>query len=309
MAAAAVLIAGILPDVDFLSAIAGPHAFFLLHRTVTHSILGAAILAALVALLLWRMGQKSEIGRPPLGRLMMAAFCGAAGNLALCLGDTYGEKLFWPFSAKWYVLDLWPQLDPWLLLLLAVAVGLPWLLAIIGEEMGARRKRGASVSGIVALLLVAAYCGWRVKLHSEAMVLLYSNTYHGDRPDSVGAFPTSVSPFDWRGVVDTYNSVDVVPVPLGPNGDFEPNMAFTNYKVEDSAALKAAENAPGMAAWRNFAIFPFAQIEDTDRGEEATFRDLRFSETGTFLMDPTVTVDLTASNTITKVTWHFGPPQ
>jgi membrane-bound metal-dependent hydrolase YbcI (DUF457 family) len=308
MATAAVLIAGVLPEIDVLSAIAGPHAFFLLHRTVTHSILGATILAVLVAFLLWRSGRKREWNRPKFPALLIAALCGAAGNLALSLGDTFGEKLFWPFSSKWYVLNLWPQLDPWMLALLALVLGLPWLLAVVGEEMGAPRKHGVSIMGIVALVLVAAYCGMRAELRSQAIVELYSYSYHGAKPDRVGAFPTPISPFDWRGVVDTYNAIDVLPAPLGPNADFQPNMAFTNYKVEDSAGLKAAEKAPGMAGWRNFAIFPFAAIQDTETGQEATFRDVRFSQTGQFLMDPVVTVDLDTNNKVTKVTWHLGPP-
>jgi membrane-bound metal-dependent hydrolase YbcI (DUF457 family) len=309
MAAWAVVLAGILPEADNLSAIGGPHIFFLLHRTVLHSILGGAVIAVCVAYFLWRMGQKREINRPKFVGLLIAACCGAAGNLALILGDNFGEKLFWPFSQKWYVLNLWPQLDPWLLALLVLVTGIPWLLSVVQQEMGAPPKHGISIGGVIALLLVAGYCGWRAKLHSEAVVELYSYSYHGAKPDRVGAFPTPISPFHWRGVVDTYNAIDVVTVPLGPNADFEPNMAFTNYKVEDSQALKVAENAPQLAGWRNFAIFPFAQIHDTETGKQATFRDLRYSETGEFQMDPTVTVDLDTFNKITKVRWHFGAPQ
>lgn len=308
MGALAVILGGIVPEIDNFSAIAGAHAFFLVHRTVTHSILGGAIIAVAIAWFLWKTGQKREINRPKFLGLLIAACCGVAGNLALSLGDNFGEKLFWPFSQKWYVLNLWPQLDPWLLGLLVLVTGIPWLLSVVGEEMGAPRKHGVSVVGVVALLIVVAYCGWRADLRSQATVELYSYSYHGAKPDRVGAFPTGISPFNWRGVVDTYNSIDVLPVPLGPNADFEPDMARTNYKVQNSKALKVAENAPQLAGWRNFAIFPFAQIQDTETGEQATFRDLRYSETGQFQMDPTVTVDLNTYDKITKITWHLGAP-
>lgn len=309
MATAAVILAGTLPEIDVLSAAAGPHAFFLLHRTVTHSILGAAILAVLVAFALWRSGRKREVRRPRLGYLLIAAFCGAAGNLALSLGDNFGEKLLWPFSSKWYVLNLWPQLDPWMLLLLALVLGLPWLLAVVGEEMGAPPKHGVSLVGVIALAMVVLYCGWRAEMHSVAVVKLYSYSYHGAKPDRVAAFPTPISPLDWRGVVDTYNTIDVLPVPLWPNANFQPNMAFTNYKITDSEGLKVAADAPGVAGWRNFAIFPFASIQETETGQQATFRDLRYADSGMFRIDPSVTVDLNFSNKVTKVTWHLGPPQ
>jgi membrane-bound metal-dependent hydrolase YbcI (DUF457 family) len=309
LATTAVVIAGVIPGIDFLSVIAGPHAYLLLHRTVTHSILGVVLLALLVAWALWLIGRKWEPEPARFLGLLGAAACGVAGHLLLDLGDNYGEKLFWPFSQKWYAWNLWPQLDPWLLLLLAVALGVPWLLSVVGEEMGAQRKRGASVSGIVALALVAGYCGWRARMHSDALVLLYSNTYHGAQPLAVEAYPSAMSPFRWRGVIDTYNSIDIVQMQLGPNPSFEPDMALTNYKPPSSPVLKAAENAPGLATWRNFARFPIAQVIRTDTGHQVFFRDLRYTDAGNFWLNPTVTIDLDKLNRVTKVKWRFGVPQ
>jgi inner membrane protein len=309
LATTAVIVAGVIPGIDFLSVIGGPRAYLTLHRTVTHSIVGAAVLAVLVAFVLWRIGRKWEPEPARFLGLLAAAACGVAGHLLLELGDNYGEKLFWPFSRKWYAWNLWPQLDPWLLLLLAVTLGVPWLLAVVGEEMGAPRKRGASVSGIVALLLVAGYCGWRARMHSDALLKLYTNTYHGEQALAVEAFPTAMSPFHWRGVVDTYNSIDIVPIQLGPNASFQPDMALTNFKPQSSPILKAAESAPGLATWRNFARFPIAQVTRTETGHEVFFRDLRYTDAGNFWLNPTVTVELDKLDKVTKVKWRFGVPQ
>lgn len=309
LAATAVVVAGILPDIDFLSIFGGPRAYLALHRTITHSIPGGLVLALLVAFVLWRLGHRLEPVPARFPSLFLAAVCGIAGHLLLDLGDSYGERIFWPFSNKWYALNLWPQLDPWLLLLLLLVLGVPWLLSIVGEEMGASRRRGVSLTGILALLLIAGYCVWRARLHDEAVALLYSNTYHGAEPLSVAAYPLPMSPFDWRGVINTYNSVDVVPIRVGPNPDFEPDMALTHYKIPNSPALQAAEHAFGIAAWRNFARYPFVEIESTETGSRVTFRDLRYDHHSQFWTNPTVAVDLDKSNRVLKTTWRFGLPR
>ncbi|MDE3135482.1 MAG: metal-dependent hydrolase [Acidobacteriota bacterium] len=309
LATTAVIVGGVIPAIDFAGVLGGPRAYLTLHRTFTHSILGGAALAVLVAWVLWRIGRKWEPEPARFPGLLAAAACGVAGHLLLDLGDNYGEKLLWPFSQKWYAWNLWPQLDPWLLLLLALTLGVPWLLAVVGEEMGARQKRGASVSGIVALLLVSGYCGWRARLHSDALVKLYSNTYHGAEALGVEAYPSAMSPFRWRGVIDTYNSIDIVQMQLGPNASFEPDMALTHYKPENSPALRAAENAPGLATWRNFARFPIAEVTRTETGHEVFFRDLRYTDAGQFWLNPTVTVRLDKQDRVTRVKWRFGVPQ
>jgi inner membrane protein len=309
LATTAIVLAAVIPDVDFISVLAGPHAYLVCHRTYTGSIVGGAVLAILVALVLWLIGRKWEPEPARFFGLLGAALLGIASHLMLNLGDNYGEKLFWPFNSKWYSWDLWPQLDPWLLLLLLLVLGVPWLLSVVGEEMGAPRKRGPSFSGIIALLLVIGYCGWKARLHNEALVNLYSNTYHGEQALNVAAFPSSMSPFDWRGVIDTYNSVDIVHMRLGPNPHFDPDMALTHYKPKNSAVLKAAEKAPGLTAWRHFARFPIAEITYSLHGHQVFFRDLRYSHAGTFWVNPTVTVHLNKQNQVTKVQWRFGVPE
>jgi inner membrane protein len=309
LATTAVILGGLLPAVDFLSVLFGPHAYLVFHRTITHSLPGGAVLALLVAWVLWRFGRRMQPEPARFLGLLLAAACGVAGHLLMDLGDSYGVKLLWPFRAKWYALNLWPQLDPWLLLLLAVVLGVPWLLTLVGEEMGAPRRRGVSISGIVALLLVAGYCGWRVRLHSQALVQLYTSTYHGAEPLSVAAYPEPMSPFAWRGVINTYNSVDTVSLRLGPGSRFDPDMALTHFKIPESPELKAATLAPGLATWRNFARFPVADIVRTETGHEVFFRDLRYDRHGNFWVNPTVTVELDKNGKVAKVSWRFGVPR
>lgn len=309
LAATAVVLVGVLPDADVAGIVGGPRGYLAFHRTVTHSLVGAAAIAVLVAWVLWRVGRSREPEPARFGGLLIAAACGAAGHLLLDLGDNYGEKLFWPFQSKWYAWNLWPQLDPWLLLILVLVLGVPWLLAVVSEEMGARPRRGASLSGVVALGLVVGYCGWRAKLHADAVKELYSSTYHGALALNVEAFPLPMSPYNWRGVIDTYDSIDIVQVQLGSRSYFDPDMALTHFKLEDSPELRAAEAAPGVRSWRNFARFPVADLERTDTGHEVSFRDLRYDRSGRFWLNPSLAVELDKRNKVTQVEWRFGVPK
>jgi inner membrane protein len=309
LATTAVVVAALIPAIDFIGVTGGPQAYLVFHRTYTHSIVGGAVLALLVALALWLVGRKWEPEPARFPGLLGAALLGVAGHLLLDLGDNYGEKLFWPFNSKWYAWNLWPQLDPWLLLLLLIVLGVPWLLSVVSEEVGAQRRRGPLLSGIVSLVLIAGYCGWRARMHDEALVKLYSSTYHGEQPLAVEAFPTAMSPFHWRGVIDTYNSIDIVQMELGPDARFEPDMALTHFKPKSSPQLKAAEKAPGLATWRHFARFPIATVTRTQKGYDVFFRDLRYTDAGNFWLNPTVTVQLNKQNQVAGEKWRFGVPE
>lgn len=304
----AVVAGGLLPDVDVLSRLGGVRPYVLFHRTATHSLLGAGLLGLAVAFVLWRWGEHNTWEQTrPLG-LLLAALCGAALHLLLDLGDSYGEQLLWPWKQHWYAAALWPQLDPWLLILLLVAVGVPWLLALVGEEMGARRRRGPDGAAIAGLVVVALYCGWRASLHARAVALLESSTFHRAVPEQVEAFPESYSPLVWRGVAATAASYEVVSVPVGPGARFDPDFSRTFYKPEDSPELKVARSLPDVQRWLRFARFPLAQVELTDEGYRIAFRDLRFSVRERFWSNPVVLVELNRARQPQRIQWQFGTP-
>ena len=167
LATTAVIVAGVIPAIDFAGVLGGPRSYLTLHRTFTHSILGGSALAVLVAWMLWHIGRKWEPEPARFSGLLAAAACGVAGHLLLDLGDNYGEKLLWPFSQKWYAWNLWPQLDPWLLLLLARTRGVPWLLAVVG-------------AGVPGLGRIAQH--WRTMMKpSRSAVLGFRSSVIGNR--------------------------------------------------------------------------------------------------------------------------------
>jgi inner membrane protein len=188
--------------------------------------------------------------------------------------NSYGVRPFLPFSARWYAWDIMFIFDPLLLVLLCFGLGLPALLRLVSEEMGARKSRPAwgAVFSLCALL-----CLWGLRdlAHRRALGFLEGHTYFEEDPLRVGAFPSPINPFEWMGVVETGSAYDVLPVNALEN-DLDPRSARQFHKPEASPALEAALKSRTGRIFMDFARFPWAQTEQSDQGFEVEISDLRF---------------------------------
>jgi inner membrane protein len=304
------LVSGLAADLDWLSYFGGPRAFLSAHRTASHSLVGTtAIAAATAAFFCWlvprwlvpRFAPVTTSGSSSASSLSAAraarlgfwpalGICGAGASvhLLLDLTNSYGVKLFWPFSGAWYAWDLAGSIDPWILFLLIAAVFLPLLFGLVTQEITGRAKQptgGAGVSvPLVMLLLVFAYLGGRAALHARALALLDSSVYREERPLRSAAFP-GWSPFEWSGLVETADAIEQVAVPVyptnapgkSPRNVFDPESARHFFKPAESAALESARRSASARQFLSFARFPFATQEETSRGVRVEIHDLRFA--------------------------------
>jgi membrane-bound metal-dependent hydrolase YbcI (DUF457 family) len=277
---------GLLPDLDYVSYIAGPAAFMQFHRTALHSIAGSAAMACVVAGAFCVLDRKMPPQKlpqrktfAPLGFGVALAICaiGAAGHLILDVASGVGVQLLWPFRTHWSSWDLAANLDPWILFLLVAGLLLPLLFKLVSEEVGERKKGSGGNGAIIVLLLLVVYFGVRARLHGEAIDLLLSREYHGRVALSAGAFPESSAPFRWRGVVVTDNTIEEVPVPLGPGEEFDPNNSVTHYKAEDSPALDIGEKTAAAVKFLAYASLPLASVHRREAGYRFEVHDLRFA--------------------------------
>lgn len=267
-------------DLDWLTAFAGPRAFLIGHRTVTDSLLGAAAIALITALV-FTLAQRKSL-KSPVRFVPALGVCavGAALHILLDFTNSYGVKLLWPFSERWFALDILPTFDMWLLFILLAGILLPMLFRLITEEIGAKPKsRSAALASIFAVVLALVYVGGRYVLHTRAIGMLNSRLYQDAAPITVGAFPDSPSPLLWTGVVVTEKALLRVDVPVAL-GNFDPLAAKVFYKPDPSAALDAARATRTAALFLSFARFPRARVEKTDQGYHVEITDMRF-ELGT----------------------------
>jgi inner membrane protein len=269
-----VIIAGTVADVDGLSAQFGPSAFLEIHRTYSHSLIGVLLIGVIVGSTCIFLDRKlKQANSPPI--ILLATLGAAAFHLLMDLCQSEGVALFWPFSEHRFAADWVAHLDLWILTIFLAGVLLPRLFGLIGDEIGARSKgpRGRVGAGL-ALLAVTLYVCARVILHASAIGTLQVRTYHGESPRRIAAFPGSVSPFRWRGVIETERALHEVNADVGLAPTFDPESGVTFYKPEPSPPLDAARSTDAVRRFLNVARFPKATVEKTETGYRIELRDL-----------------------------------
>ncbi len=271
-----------LPDVDIVTRFGGSVTYLKYHRGISHSLVGATILAALLFGLVYYLGRKAAPPkRGPLLNgpwLFTAAWIATASHVLLDFTNHYGIRPFLPFSGRWYAWDIMFILDPVLWGLLAAGLGLPALFRLISEEVGAKKpgyRRGAIFSLCCLLLL----WGVRDVAHRRVLTLLDSHTYRGENSLRRGAFPSPANPFEWTGVVETDSALFALPA-NALESDADPEQAKMFRKPEASAALDAALKTRTGITFSNFARFLWPQVAENEDGFTVTLQDLRFFRRG-----------------------------
>lgn len=275
----ALVVGANLPDVDLLTRLAGAATYLKYHRGIAHSLLGVVVLGALLAGIICHFGRKAapKKSAPPLNGRWLLALCllATCSNLLLDFTNAYGVRPFLPFSGRWYARDIMFILDPLLLALMAVGLGVSMLLRLVSEEVGAR-KPGFRGGAIYALCSLALLCGIRDFAHRRVLGMLDSHTYAQETPRRVCAFPTPLNPLEWIGVVETDTAFHVLPA-NALHDDVDAERTRVLRKAESSPALDAAMKTRTAALFLDFARFPWAQVLETDDGFKVTLQDLRYA--------------------------------
>jgi len=300
-----------LPDVDIVAAWHGSINYLRYHRAITHSLIGVTVLGWLLALILYLFGRRAR-PKPNVPLLNMRWLIGAcwlstAMHLFMDYTNQYGVRPFLPFSGKWIALDLIPIVDPWLLLMLVLGLGMPVVLRLVSEEVGAKKKdsrggqRGAIIAlcGMVFLWVVAGFS------HLRAVGMIESHLYGGENADQVGAFPSALNPFIWTGVVETGSAFTMFPVNSLDNG-LELDEERTFPKPKPSPVILAAQHTTTAKIFLNFARFPWTQVDEGIEMDEVTIRDLRFASPGSGRSGFMVEVLMDKNLKVLKQLFTFG---
>ena len=273
-----VVVAGVAPDLDTLTSLAGLSFRLRYSGSVTHSYFGAGILVAVLACAFWGwQRRRAGVSYSFLSALGLAAL-GVASHVLLDLTTSYGIALRWPFSEVTTAWNFMLTLDPLLLGILLVALLLPGLFRLVSDEIGAQKNdnvgRGWSMGALLFLTLFAA---GRFVLHANAETLLRASQFHRRTPREVAAFADSANPFHWLGAAETELSIEEIEVASGSGAGFDPDRSRTYFKPDASPALDAARTAPGAATFLELARFPLASVQATVDGSRITFRDIGYS--------------------------------
>ncbi len=237
------MIAANLPDIDVVSLAGGALTYIEYHRSYTHSLALAPAMALLPPLLIFAI---FRVGFSI--RAYVLSLIGVLSHLALDWTNAYGIRLLLPFSHRWLRLDITEVVDPWILVLLALAVIAPALSRLVSAEIGAKSgpgpQRGWAWFALLALLIFEA---GRYTAHARALAVMDAHLFNGSIAHRLTALPIPFNPLRWRGVAEGEGFVVIVPV--NPTEQFDPTAGRIDYPASPSPAIDAARRT------RPFEIF------------------------------------------------------
>ena len=293
------------PDIDVVTAAGGALNYLHYHRHLTHSLVAMPVMALLPVLLVRGLGRKPIrwVGA------FFAALLAVASHLLLDLTNSYGIRLFLPFSSRWLRLDITNVVDLWIWAVLLLGVAGPFLSRLVGMEIASgrpRREYPGRGFAIFALSFVLLYNCGRAALHARAAAALDARMYQDALPLRVAALPGAANPFRWRGLVETGDFYAVADVNL--TGEFDPSRAAIFYKPDPGPALDSAMRAPTIQEFLRFSQFPLWRVSpsaELENGRLVEVFDMRFGsprEPG-FMASALVDSD----NRVVKTSFQFGP--
>ncbi|HLK19234.1 MAG TPA: metal-dependent hydrolase [Bryobacteraceae bacterium] len=289
------MLAANIPDIDIAVALRGALPYFVAHRGYTHSIFLLPVMAFIPMLVVCAVVRSMRGWKAAYGLSLI----GVASHLLLDWTNAYGIRFLYPFSGRWFHLDLNNIIDLWIWGVLAIATLGPMLGRLVSSEIGATSGSGRGMA-IFALAFLVCYDFGRFLAHQRAIETLNSHVYLGSPPIRVGAFPVGlVNPFEWSGWIERPDFA--MHFAMNLRTDFDSTGAEqTIYKAPPGPLLDAARQAYPVQKFLDFAQYPLWQVvpmADPEGANRVEVRDWRFPFTADAVFD--------RSNRLVSSSFHF----
>lgn len=270
------LLASNVPDADIVTRLGGSLLYLDYHRHLTHALV-AVPLMALPCVLVMRAVERRATEFPWM-RALLVSIIGVLVHLTLDLWNNYGVRLLLPFSSDWFSLDAVMVIDPWLWLVLGLAIAAPALARLVGSEIAsANQKTRGRGWAVFALLFILFWVGGRMILHNRAVEILKARNYQGEAPLRVAAWPTPFNPLRWIGYISTESAWSLHDVRIGKG--FDPEAGRVYHKPSDATRINAAKRTDEVRRFLQFARYPvwrLVPVTEPDGGVAVEGVDVRF---------------------------------
>jgi inner membrane protein len=267
---ATLVIAANIPDIDIVSGLGGALNYLQYHRSYTHALVFAPVMALIPLLIVWA-AVRARITL----RFYLWSLVAVFSHLVLDWTNAYGIRLFLPFSTRWLRLDMTDVVDPWILVVLLLAVAAPALSRLVSAEIGSRAVRGPTRGWAwFALLVLLAYEGARYTAHARALGVMNARLFNGEIADRLTAIPNRFNPFRWRGIAQGGDFVSIVPLDL--NQPFDPSAGRIYYPSGANPAIEAARLTRPFDVFRRFSQVQFWKVTPLPDASRVELIDLRF---------------------------------
>jgi len=258
-ATVALVLASIFPDIDVFSRFWGVSAAIRNHRGFTHSFLVAPLFALFIASMVFRFGSYKK-----LWNLFGLCLMGMYIHIFFDLCTSYGTQIFAPLTNRMYSLDFIVIIDFYFSSIL--------LLALVGSLLFKRRAQLIASIGIFCLAGLLLLGGVNHSLALRQMKGMMAE--EGIKFIKASAFPQFLSPFRWRGVVETegayYRSI---PFTIGAE-----SIEFVKHvKIPPNRYIEMIYQLEEVKAFQWFAQYPLTLYRQEDDRHIVRLVDLRFS--------------------------------
>ena len=266
------------PDVDTVTALGGVTTYLDWHRGPTHGLPMLPLMALLPVI-----GAGSW--RRPAGFSWLHAYLlsciGLLSHLLLDWTNIYGIRLLSPLSGEWFRLDTTSVVDPWIWLVLLLALGWPMLSRLVSAEIGARSSHAGTGMARFALAFLLLYDFGRWVIHLRVMETLNSRLYAGGPPKQMAALPDYANPLRWTGLVELPGRWESHEVSIAE--EFDPEAARIWHQAAASPELDEARRQEPFRVLQRFSrtlLWQQVLLPEENVGKEVRATDLRFGEPG-----------------------------
>jgi len=277
------------PDFDIVTGLVSPAAYIHYHRHLTHALVAVPVMAAVsVFLARWIFAAWGRFRKRPAVQFggfrsewLFASVIGLSHPL-LDWTNAYGTRFWLPFSGAWSYGDL--------LFIIDLVV---WAILLVAVVWARRSARTSPLSGariaVVGLLALALYIGSNEIWRRRVVAFAQSQTYAGDPPREVGAYPAPGTPLDWIAYARTEQAQFSSPLnawTLDPNG-----RPVRHDPPSDQAAVEAAQKSELGQAYAGFTRYPLQQVARANGTTQVTLADARFFRDETPVFSCVITLD------------------
>jgi inner membrane protein len=266
--------AGILPDLDVLLPqlveISGGNfylTYLATHRTWSHSLVTAPILALMLAMLFMKLRPFRRVKFLP---IFIAAWLAVVTHILLDLCTSYGIELFWPLSRHRFALFWVPEIDMFFLPALVII-----LLLVMTLNFRKRNSKNLSWVGLVAFV---AYIAFGAALHH----VVWKRAVAARSGNGVASSATRFEVFPHLGSLLVWRAVEISDADLKISRfDFMQRKPSSTFEADNQARDMPAwlGDSPAYAVMRH-ATSSFLWVQrDSLAGNDQQFvlQDVRFA--------------------------------
>ncbi|MEA4855792.1 MAG: metal-dependent hydrolase [Solidesulfovibrio sp.] len=248
-----------LPDIDNVVGLFGAEAYMRYHRGYSHSLLGGALMAWLLAAVAHRFWRQAGTGK-----LFILFYLCVLSHLFLDCITSYGTGVFLPFSDARISFPAVFIIDP--------VYTLSLLALIAASFLRPAARKAFAVAGLAVML------GWPALGYGvEAFVTARAERLlakEGRRVDAVHVQPDAFAPLWWKVVAEEGNDYVLTGLTLSAPDRLLPERRFEKAGRAELEALGRA--APVFSQYVWFTDYPVKSAANTPAGTTLTFQDLRF---------------------------------